>query len=355
MKLRAGNIEERSYINVLKSLAVYLMLWGHCIQYCCLGNFDFFENPVFKVIYSFHMPLFMLVSGYLFYYSYSKRTMKEMLSHRIKTLGYPILGGAILYYIMVPVVFELIAGNVEILLDGKWLNYLNTYWFLWSVLAASIVLTLAFSARNNLTTSLIWMIAGIVIVAVFPNKELNVYMYPYFVIGYLIGRFRKKAWMHWLYRVRWLFVPVFIIMLFYFDRDSYIYTSGLRGSGGLLNHMPVNMFRWGIGLFGSIAVATVLLAIVQSGFVPKKIISVIELPGKKSLQIYMLSCIFLSAYLPKVYGIVASFVGYNFLASNMAAYNYVYTPTLSLVYIIGLYGMVTILEKMKVSRYIFGR
>ena len=60
--------KNRFYIDFVKGIAIFLMLWGHCIQFCAVGDFDFFENWVFKLIYSFHMPLFMLVSGYLFFY-----------------------------------------------------------------------------------------------------------------------------------------------------------------------------------------------------------------------------------------------------------------------------------------------
>lgn len=48
----------RQYLDVVKGFAIFLMLWGHSIQYCTNGEFDFFENNAFKFIYSFHMPLF---------------------------------------------------------------------------------------------------------------------------------------------------------------------------------------------------------------------------------------------------------------------------------------------------------
>ena len=61
-----------NFIDIIKGVAIFLMLWGHVIQYCVAKtNIDFYENWVFKFIYSFHMPLFMLVSGYLFFYSFS--------------------------------------------------------------------------------------------------------------------------------------------------------------------------------------------------------------------------------------------------------------------------------------------
>ena len=50
---------EQNYLNIVKGSAIFLMLWGHTIQYCTPANTDFFENPIFKVIYTFHMPLFI--------------------------------------------------------------------------------------------------------------------------------------------------------------------------------------------------------------------------------------------------------------------------------------------------------
>lgn len=59
---------ERLFWNTVKGVAVFLMLWGHCIQYCAMDSFDCFGNVVYKAIYSFHMPLFMLISGYLYFF-----------------------------------------------------------------------------------------------------------------------------------------------------------------------------------------------------------------------------------------------------------------------------------------------
>lgn len=60
-------------IDLIKGIAIFLVVFGHSIQYGSGSYFLksglFFQNNVFKVIYSFHMPLFMLVSGFLFYSS----------------------------------------------------------------------------------------------------------------------------------------------------------------------------------------------------------------------------------------------------------------------------------------------
>ena len=42
--------------DAVKSFAIFLVVWGHSIQY--LMPHDFFHNPMFELIYAFHMPLF---------------------------------------------------------------------------------------------------------------------------------------------------------------------------------------------------------------------------------------------------------------------------------------------------------
>ena len=49
-------------IDVLKGIAILLMVLGHSIQYKVQ---DFDSNIIFRFIYSMHMPLFMFLSGYV--------------------------------------------------------------------------------------------------------------------------------------------------------------------------------------------------------------------------------------------------------------------------------------------------
>ncbi len=56
---------KRDYnIDMIKAIAVVLVVLGHIIQYICVRD-AYWENHLFRYIYSFHMPLFMFISGYL--------------------------------------------------------------------------------------------------------------------------------------------------------------------------------------------------------------------------------------------------------------------------------------------------
>ena len=54
--------KREAFLDILKCFAIFLVLYGHSIQYLTPQHF---ENCIlFKFIYSFHMPLFAMISGY---------------------------------------------------------------------------------------------------------------------------------------------------------------------------------------------------------------------------------------------------------------------------------------------------
>lgn len=77
-------------IDFLKGVAIFLVVYGHIIQYCIKNKGDFFLNLVFKIIYSFHMPLFMIISGYLFYNTLqNNKQIKQLIYKKFKQLIVP--------------------------------------------------------------------------------------------------------------------------------------------------------------------------------------------------------------------------------------------------------------------------
>ena len=55
------NIRNR-HIDALKGVAIILVVLGHSVQ---INNPNFDNNLLFRVIYSFHMPMFMFLSGFI--------------------------------------------------------------------------------------------------------------------------------------------------------------------------------------------------------------------------------------------------------------------------------------------------
>ena len=355
--------KSREYINIVKGLAIFLMLWGHCIQYLAQGSFDFFENSVFKFIYSFHMPLFMIISGYLFYFSFQKRGMKDLIVHRSKPLLWTIVFCSAFNYIITSGVMGLYSKHVMHLFNGAVLSNYGSLWFLWSVLSSSIGIAIICKKTNKIWLQIFLLCLWTIIVYAFPCGELNVFMYPYFVIGFYFAQFKNLRGggnKILAFIVKIMSIIIFIVMLVFYEKKYYIYTTGLYNSNYSFGEIVwIDVYRWAIGLFGCIAILSVVEILYN--IINKKTEKQLPLSlglskvGGKSLQIYALSVSLLSYWLPKVYSKIISIVGYNFLVGNIYVYNFVITPLFAVVYCIGIYWLVKLFEKIKFSKVLFGK
>lgn len=82
--------------DVLKSLAVFLVILGHVSStYDSQG----YSSPFALWIYSFHMPLFMMLSGMFFKYSL-KKDFKTLLTDKSRLLLLPLLSWGIMNFII---------------------------------------------------------------------------------------------------------------------------------------------------------------------------------------------------------------------------------------------------------------
>lgn len=83
--------------DAVKALAIIFVVWGHAIQYFHGVGYDYWSDPVFKFIYSFHMPIFSWVSGYLFSRSLQRYTTLNLIFRKAKTLLLPCISWAFLF------------------------------------------------------------------------------------------------------------------------------------------------------------------------------------------------------------------------------------------------------------------
>ena len=352
--LQKENFDKRRFINFLRGIAIFLMLWGHSVQCCCGWQFDYFENSVFKIIYSFHMPFFMLISGYLFFFSAQKRETVELIEYKTKSLLYPILMCSVLNFILTKVISMVFsssfADNYPELFGG---TPIASLWFLWSVLACSLSVAIAVKPVKNKILQFFIIVLGIGLVAIMPCGEMNVYMYPYFVIGYAYAKneeFLKKA-----RNVFSVFsCVVFVVMLFFFQKKHYIYTSGLLGGENRVDSLKIVFFRWAIGLFGSIAAIFVCRGVYKL-INNAKICGGIEQLGQNSLAVYALSISLLSYWLTRISEKVIVLFPVIEWNNHIWFFNLIVTPVVAVLYSVALLLIIKLLKKIKLYRFIFGR
>lgn len=49
-------------MDMLKGFAIIMVIAGHAVQYLISGHY--YDKEVYRLIYSFHMPLFMAITGF---------------------------------------------------------------------------------------------------------------------------------------------------------------------------------------------------------------------------------------------------------------------------------------------------
>lgn len=353
-------VNRNRYVDSAKGIAIFLMLWGHCIQSCVVNSgIDFFENPVFQVIYSFHMPLFMLLSGYLFFYSFSKRNLPDLLARRTQSLLQPILLSSVLRYLLIDVFSGNLFNDITPVFNELWAKYIPSLWFLWSVLAASIVVAIVCKKCTNPWGQGAFLLALMPFVAFFPNATMNVFVYPYFVIGFLFAKYKEKL-PQFVWKLKYLSLLLFPVLVCFYEKKHYIYTTGLYAPAyEAVEMLKINAYRWTIGLIGSIFALTVLqiiYAFLQAKMNTSSALDGLSKIGEKSLQIYVLSVPLLEGYLPIVLSDLLTHFGIpNIFAQNLFVYNYIFTFSLAILYSVALYYLVKLLEKAKISNIIFGK
>lgn len=69
------------WIDALKGFAIFTVVLGHCVTDSMASNtyqeYKYIMKILYDFIYSFHMPLFFAISGYLFYLTKSYKKFKE--------------------------------------------------------------------------------------------------------------------------------------------------------------------------------------------------------------------------------------------------------------------------------------
>lgn len=204
--------------DIIKGLAIFLVVLGHTMQ-------SVIPNKEYLVpIYMFHMPLFMIVSGYFFYPSINKYNTKNYIKVKSLKLLLPSLTWGIINILLINA-HKIIHNkpidinySLNVILIGMWfLTVLYTLsiigYFIHKKLPKYIILSWIIVFSLIYFTPSIWLI-----------NEIK-YLLPFFVIGYLIKRYGIENYLLGKNRYIILFVLIAIYSLcfhiFTFDYTVY--------------------------------------------------------------------------------------------------------------------------------------
>ena len=247
-----------------KGVAIVLVAFGHAIQYGSGRDFLwgslYFNQRVFQFIYSFHMPLFMLISGYFFNKTLSHKKTIDIVVNKFQNLFVPIV-----CFTIIKLVLRFLFSNSHSWDISSFPFYLiDTLWFLWACLGCSFV-CLIIEKSNTSRIAYIFILLGLCSSTNLYNIEYITYMLPYFLIGMYVSR---KGLEHILYRKDVLIISsvLFAILLLFYNQDCFIYTTGTCVTNPFRpNQIFIDIYRWTIGFAGSICVLCLIKFVVIDG------------------------------------------------------------------------------------------
>ena len=172
------------YLDALKGILIILVILGHSIQYKIM---DYQHDVLFRVIYSFHMPLFFLISGFL---TYKGRYDAFMVKKRFVQCIIPFVSWAFLLPI-----FE--SGIYDFERTIKILTYPdNGLWFLYNLFFYCLVFNLSerwSNQKNKQEYLLLTICVMLYVLMTFLHTRFNVtqicWYLPFFAMGYYIRKY----------------------------------------------------------------------------------------------------------------------------------------------------------------------
>lgn len=268
MKNRKSGVGRDVLPDVLKGFGITLVVLGHCIQESYSGaGLDgnaFFDDRLYQFIYSFHMPLFMLISGYYAWNSVQRaKTAQErqnMIARKCLYLITPIVVWKLFDFLYWSATGEYVYRGAGLFLLEFLTAVLANFWFLWAVLYSFILVCLMhYKFRDS-----IGLYALIFLAMFFTPDGLGLmackFVLPYYLIGFYVNKNRgflqeKIAALGNGRRTKAVAFLVsgfaFGVLVAFYDADSFVYLTGYKLIGkDYLVQLRIDCYRFLVGLCG---------------------------------------------------------------------------------------------------------
>lgn len=175
---------------------------------------------------------------------------------------------------------------------------LTGFWFLWAVLVCSagvaILNTIIERQRNDCLKIVLTILLALSFLVI-PEKlnlQMYKYMFPFFVLGFQAAKNEVRISK----LVGVVSTAFWILLLLFYKKEAYIYTTGISliGKANAMRQFLIDVYRYAIGAFGTIAVAFLWRRVYN--FLERNeyglwryIKKITEYLGEKSIVLYILS------------------------------------------------------------------
>lgn len=255
-------------IDILRGIATISVLLGHSIQRGMVIGYE--NNILFKIIYTYHMPLFMLLAGYTLYLSNPKYDI-SFLMKKFNRLIVPTIIWSYLLFLVKDVKFTGLKPFVkfpdDIFSYTKLLIKSPDFvvWFLYVVFVCTVIV---FIGKRLFDKQIfVYFIAVSILINSLPINALGIgrtklYL-PIFLFGYCIAMYKEVYFEY----IKYMLIPSIVFYIFMFNRWSFLSSK---------------IYQWSIAFAG----ITIIYYLVKHVRI-KTIDDILSFLGKYSLEIYL--------------------------------------------------------------------
>lgn len=272
-------------IDIVKFIGIVLVVFAHTVTNESLHN----------IIYCFHMPLFFIISGMTFFYSYrNKYTVKEFIKKKLKTIMIPyfiFLTLSFLYWITIERRFRA-NQNVDMIgnffniffcfIKSEWYEANIVMWFLPCLFSSEVIFFIINDKIKNIKS--FWIaIIGITIIGFVLNNykiflpwgiETAFLVQIFLASGYYINKYK-------IYEVKNTFKMLTIITAI----TILVIAINMNNNVSMLEHMYKNQLMFILGAFSGTNLVIILSTYIKS--LIRKTNNIIIYLGSNSLVIMM--------------------------------------------------------------------
>ncbi|ANO78864.1 TPA: acyltransferase [Escherichia coli] len=261
-------------VDLLKGVAIFLVVWGHCIQFLTSDRYDFFGNYIFTAIYSFHMPLFMGISGYLFGLSLGKKNLPDAIMSKLYQLIVPVISWSIM--------LGLILNGSVTTADISY-QLIFGLWFIGTLCVISIIFLVSHPLSvNYFLPSTVAICLLLLLLPDDNNMKMIKYLAPYFAFGMMLPRIKHYACSIGVTAIALTFMS-WVLLIIFWSKSYYIYITGMTlPKGGEWQQAFNNIYRYAGGFAGCAVVMMAARILIKA----KHLTAIFSFIGRHTLVIY---------------------------------------------------------------------
>lgn len=280
------------WVDAMKGILIVFVVLGHSIQASMkqLGLY-FLDDYLWNLIYSFHMPAFMAISGFLAYRNNvaggGRFDWLQFTWRRFRQLIIPFLLWSVALFFVI--------HNVEHIYD--YIIYpQKSLWFLWALFFIAVIfagidqIANKLKWRQEIAMAICWLIL-IGIMFVTPDAktfgvEYVAYYFFYYVLGYYLNKYSE-------YLIIRNWVLIVVIGIFWFALGSIYSTQGLPDQLEFIPFIPSSILYYVYRILTSCLAIIFLFSLGMKTMNEEKgLIQYAVALGKVSLGIYAVHMVF---------------------------------------------------------------